>query len=776
MAVAKGVDFDPIHGIDYNGMLELVIKATTTQRLPSLAGAGVIAQLLCAFNSTSYPPRHISQENLVVALQRAIESGSIVARPTLEAIEPGRLKPALEVFQSRGSYNQEGHILQREVHGMTALSLAEQDHEGLTVMLSSKKAMRTTNNTELHIAAMLGKREIIEELVKKPGVSIDSLNNAGETPLYKACLAGQYEAVKILIENGADPCVRVSDLKISCLHWLFAFPLDDMEKTASLLTSKGLSVEARVLPASEITPEIPEWTRAMHFPFHWPAGTPLHWAAHAESPDAVDVLVRAGASVDQPDLIDDLRAQTALSMAMYRGSVNMVSHLLAKGANAARIDGRGCSQLHMIAGERTLYNTLFSLPKHFMQWCYQGGFENALASARFCVSKLTNAGISIDCERAMGRTTSKITPLQDAVNNKNTAAIIALLDGGANANVAESYTGKLPLHIWTETDSRSLAYPDTYLPTLRALLENTAHPEQRDSSGQSVVHLAMVGADAVGDSDRELWRQKLHLLLQYCPKLGIDDRDEDGRSLLLQVVNYDARHGWNVIPAIEVLQHDFGADICLRDNDNCDFLWNISRKQGLGDDLCLHAIDQYLNRFPKEKWVSVLNKSQHSTTKWTALMNMTISVYPKCVSYALAHGADPNIANSHGETALGLSIEAGNRYRLNLYSRSSMLLKRMPKQDDEILKKLFYEGEKAYGSSAWAGEAESYYFGCPKIRDELIKAGARTGKQLGTTENAPDVKTSEQMNLEELGWWEYFKRDEQPFYDMWKISYDFDDD
>lgn len=757
MAVAKGIDFDPVRGIDYDGMLELVIKAISAERRPSLAAAGVVAQLISAFDSTSHSPRCIDQQNLVVGLQRAVESGSVVARSTLEAVEPARLQAALEVFRSRGSYNQEGHILLEGAQWMAEVS--------------------PTNNSDLHIAAMFGKQEVIEELARSPDVEIDSLNSAGETPLYKACMAGRYEIAKILIDNGADPCVRVSDLQISCLHWLFAFPPGDMEKMASLLICKGLRVDARVLPASPLSPSIPEWAGTTQFPFHWPSGAPLHWAAHAESPEAVDVLLRAGAVVDEPDLSNDIRAQTALSMAMYRGSVNMVSHLLSKGANAARIDGRGSSQLHMVAGERTLYNTLFSLPKHFMQWCYLGNFESALASTRFCVSKIMDAGVSVDCERPMGRTTSELTPLQDAVNNKNTAAILALLEKGANANVTESYTDKLPLHIWTETDFRSLAYPHTYLRTLQALLEHTANPEQRCRSDESIVHLALVGADATSESDRELWRQKLHLLLQHCPGLGIDDRDEDGSTLLLQVVDYDARHGWNVLPVVEMLHHDFGADILVKDNYGCDFLAHISRKKGLGDDICLYAIQQYLARFPKDEWASVLNDSKHSTTKNTGLMYMATSVYPKCVSFALAQGADPNNTNRDGETALGLVIEAGNKYRLDLYGRSSMFLQRMPKQGDEaLLKTLFYEGETAYASSAWAGESENAYFGCPQIRDELIKAGGRTGKQLGTSKTAPDVKFSEQSNLEELGWWECFKREEQPFYDMWRVSYEYDDD
>jgi ankyrin repeat protein len=558
MAVAKAVDFNPTNGIDYEGILKLVGKASTA-KIPSLAGAGVVAQLFSALASTTHPPPALTQEDLLIALHRAVGSGSISTRPILEAMDPQSLHEAMSEFRITGGYNQERYLFLQEHPNLEAILLAEQDDATVVRMLSSHQVMRNTRNTYLHVAAMVGKHELVQMLVKEPGVEIDSLNAAGETPLYKACLAGQYKSVKVLIDNGADPFIRVSHLKISCLHWLFAFPRDEMEDVASLFISKGFNIQARVNHASEGNPNAYKWATSMHFPFYWPAGTPLHWAAHAESTDAVDVLLKFGAAIDEPDFLENVGAQTALSMAMYRGSISMVSHLLEKDANAARIDGGGCSQLHIVVGDRLLHNTLFPLAKHFMQWCYHGSFENTLASARFCVAAIINAGISIDYQRPMGRTSTRLTPLLDAVHKKDAAGVIALLESGANADVVEDYTGKLPLHIWAETDPRSLAYPDAYLRTLHALFKSTTNPAQRDSGGQSIFHMAMVGADAVSNSDLEIWRQKLNMLLQYCSGLGIDDRDDQGMTLLLHITDYDARHGWNVLPVIEILQNDFGA-------------------------------------------------------------------------------------------------------------------------------------------------------------------------------------------------------------------------
>ncbi|KAF2690590.1 hypothetical protein K458DRAFT_426076 [Lentithecium fluviatile CBS 122367] len=199
---------------------------------------------------------------------------------------------------------------------------------------------------------MLGKPDLIRSLVGQHDTSIDCLNSAGETPLYKACAAGQYESVMALMDLGASPLIRVVPLDVSCLHWAFLFPTDKMENVVSRLLSTGIAVDARVALTTRSGAQLEaDWIERNHFPFHWPAGTPLHWAAHATSTTAVDALLKHGAHVDELDLVEDDRAQTALAMALCRGSVSMVSHLIERGADTARIDNRGCSSMHIIVSD-----------------------------------------------------------------------------------------------------------------------------------------------------------------------------------------------------------------------------------------------------------------------------------------------------------------------------------------------------------------------------------------------------------------------------------------
>ncbi|KAI0965233.1 ankyrin repeat-containing domain protein [Xylaria arbuscula] len=57
--------------------------------------------------------------------------------------------------------------------------------------------------TPLHIAAYRGKVDLLQLLVKSPGVNLNVLDNQNQTPLHVAC--NNEELVKILLEAGAEP-------------------------------------------------------------------------------------------------------------------------------------------------------------------------------------------------------------------------------------------------------------------------------------------------------------------------------------------------------------------------------------------------------------------------------------------------------------------------------------------------------------------------------------------------------------------------------------------
>lgn len=61
-------------------------------------------------------------------------------------------------------------------------------------------------DTFLHLAAFYNNVDICDYLLDK--VHINKVNNNGETALYHACLNNSVEAVKLLVENFADPTIK----------------------------------------------------------------------------------------------------------------------------------------------------------------------------------------------------------------------------------------------------------------------------------------------------------------------------------------------------------------------------------------------------------------------------------------------------------------------------------------------------------------------------------------------------------------------------------------
>lgn len=142
----------------------------------------------------------------------------------------------------------------------------------------------------LHLYAAIGNHQDINQLLTTSNVDIKRINELsylGDSALILACKRGCATTASLLCNHGVDPAIG-TPRDITCLHWLFNFPEQDMAGVAALFCKNGANVNA-LITCEDILVNY-------HFPFSWPHGSPLHWAVATSSYKAVEVLLEMGAN------------------------------------------------------------------------------------------------------------------------------------------------------------------------------------------------------------------------------------------------------------------------------------------------------------------------------------------------------------------------------------------------------------------------------------------------------------------------------------------------
>lgn len=145
----------------------------------------------------------------------------------------------------------------------------------------------------LHMAASCGQVRAVEALLDNfPSLTVDQLNDIGETPLLSACRSGHRDVVEWLLNRGADPKITTS-FKESPLHWLISFDEDEVHAVGQALISAG--ADAKSLTTKQIN--YSAFPSGIDFD-NLPPGTPLTWAVHHDRPDIIEFLLSQPGSVD----------------------------------------------------------------------------------------------------------------------------------------------------------------------------------------------------------------------------------------------------------------------------------------------------------------------------------------------------------------------------------------------------------------------------------------------------------------------------------------------
>ena len=172
----------------------------------------------------------------------------------------------------------------RDAQNETALdSAAREDHPEIVRLLAAK------SKAPLGIlaAALLGKSNRLKELLTAKPEAIKATNEDGYSPLHLAVREGQTDAVRLLLEFGAD--VKVTDRPrrqySSPVGWtpLHIAAMSRQTKIAAILLDKGAEVDA-----------LDVYVKA----------TPLHYAAWFGESELVTLLLDRGADRGRKDAQD----------------------------------------------------------------------------------------------------------------------------------------------------------------------------------------------------------------------------------------------------------------------------------------------------------------------------------------------------------------------------------------------------------------------------------------------------------------------------------------
>ena len=279
----------------------------------------------------------------------------------------------------------------------------------------------------LHVAAKYGSADAVKRLLDI-GADLSARDLFGYTPLHKATMAARSEIVSILLDFDSDVHDSSNDRVLTPLH--LAVSNKDIDTTVILL-KHGASVSA-------VAPE---------------KYTPIHLAARCGSADILDKLLNY---VKQPSDLDlrNKDGDTALHIAIGENSLAKVAMLLNNEADLLATNTRGKSPIHIAAQCATAY-ILDTLLNHLEQ-----------------PSDL------------ILRDTYGDTPLHLAVESSSSTKVAALLERGGGLLVTNAL-GRTPIH-----SAAKYSTPEI-LDMLLGYRKQTFHPDLRDTDGNTALHLAI---------------------------------------------------------------------------------------------------------------------------------------------------------------------------------------------------------------------------------------------------------------------------------------------
>ncbi|MCP4130798.1 MAG: hypothetical protein GY754_07435 [bacterium] len=246
---------------------------------------------------------------------------------------------------------------------------------------ASLQVENTMGTTLLHAAAYSAMPSLVQKILNF-GISVNATNENNETPLHFAMKKGDPETVKLLLKNGAKTEIKSKisyDERFSPLH---IGVINNAIPAVPLLVKHGAQVDNTLSDNK----------------------TPLYFAAKFNNKKMVEILIQLGANINAKFNY----GSTPLSIASDKGHCNMVQFLLKKGAHV-NVQGKPYSS--------ALHRAVESKGENYYS----------------IMAALVQAGADINA-----RNRQNATPLDAALQENNTDAIIFLINNGADLNKREA--------------------------------------------------------------------------------------------------------------------------------------------------------------------------------------------------------------------------------------------------------------------------------------------------------------------------------------------------